>query len=131
MSAGLPWAAEARRDQQYLSYQKTVLTAFQDVENSLVSYRKEKERRTALQEQARQQKKAAEVAMTRYTQGLTNFLSVLDAQRSLYTAEDSLAQSRAALDLGLISLYKALGGGWERNDPVAHVTGKAAKGSTE
>jgi len=111
--------AEARQEQQYLSYQKTVLTAFQDVENALVSYRKQKERYAALQEQARQQKIAAEVAMTRYTQGLTNFLSVLDAQRSLYTAEDSLVQSRGALDIDLTSLYKSLGGGWERNDPVA------------
>jgi outer membrane protein TolC len=54
----------------------------------------------------------------RYTQGLTNFLDVLDAQRSLSTAEDSLVQSTAALDIDLVSLYKALGGGWERNDLV-------------
>jgi len=57
--------------------------------------------------------------MTRYTKGLTNFLDVLDAQRSLYTAEDSLVQNKAAVDIDLITLYKALGGGWERNDPVS------------
>jgi NodT family efflux transporter outer membrane factor (OMF) lipoprotein len=112
-------AAEARRDQQYITYQKTVLTAFQDVENALVSHNKEIERSAALDESVRQSRKAADVAMTRYTQGLTNFLDVLDAQRSLYSAEDSLVQSRAALDIDFITLYKALGGGWEANDPVA------------
>jgi outer membrane protein, multidrug efflux system len=111
--------AEARQEQQYLTYKKTVLGAFQDVENALVSYRKEKERYTALQEQVQHETKAADLAMTRYTKGLTNFLNVLDAQRSLYTAEDSLVQSRAALDIDMVSLFKSLGGGWERNDPVA------------
>jgi multidrug efflux system outer membrane protein len=110
---------EAKRDQQYLTYQKTVLTAFQDVEDALVSYNKEKERYAALEEQVKQYQKAADVSLTRYTQGLSNFLDVLDTQRSLYTAQDSLVQSRAALDIDLIALYKALGGGWERNDPAA------------
>ena len=110
---------EARRDQQYLNYQKTVLTAFQDVENALVAYSKEKERQTALEEEVKQYEKAANVSMTRYTRGLTNFLDVLDTQRSLYAAQDALVQSRAALDIDLIALYKGLGGGWERNDPVA------------
>lgn len=112
-------AAEARRDQQYITYQKTALTAFQEVENALVSYNKENERLAALDESVRQYRKAADVAMTRYTQGLANFLDVLDAQRSLHGAEDLLVQSRAALDIDLIALYKALGGGWEANDPVA------------
>ncbi|MHC9061477.1 efflux transporter outer membrane subunit [Nitrospira sp. CMX1] len=111
---------EARRDQQYLTYQKTVLTAFQDVENALSAYGKEKEAYSALEEEVRQYDKAASIAMTRYTQGLSNFLDVLDAQRSLYTAQDALVQSRAALAIDLIALYKALGRGWEHNDLVAH-----------
>jgi outer membrane protein, multidrug efflux system len=110
---------EAKRDQQYLTYQKTVLTAFQDVENALISYSKDKERRASLEEQVNQYRRAVDVALTRYTKGLTNFLDVLDAQRSLYAAEDSLVQSRAAIDIDLVTLYKALGGGWERNDPVS------------
>lgn len=110
---------EARRDQQYLTYQKTVLTAFQDVENALTAYGKEKEVYSALEEEVRQHEKAAHIAMTRYTTGLSNFLDVLDAQRSLYTAQDALVQSRAALSIDLIALYKALGGGWEHTALIA------------
>ncbi|WP_321477875.1 efflux transporter outer membrane subunit [uncultured Paludibaculum sp.] len=110
---------EARRDQQYLTYQKTVLTAFQDVENALASHRADQQRLAALEQQVSHLQKAAAVAMNRYTHGLTNFLDVLDAQRSLNTAEDSAVQSRAAVNIDLVSVYKALGGGWEQNDPVA------------
>ncbi len=116
-------AYEAKRDQQSLTYQKTVLTAFQDVENALASYRADKQRLASLKEQVKQLQKAADLAMDRYTHGLTNFLDVLDAQRSLNSAEDSVVQSRAAVNIDLVSLYKALGGGWERNDPAAE-TGK-------
>jgi NodT family efflux transporter outer membrane factor (OMF) lipoprotein len=112
-------ASEAQRDQQYLTYQKTVLTAFQDVENALASYRANMQRLASLNQQVNQLQKAANLAMDRYTQRLTNFLDVLDAQRSLNSAQDSVVQNRAAVNIDLVSLYKALGGGWERNDPVA------------
>jgi NodT family efflux transporter outer membrane factor (OMF) lipoprotein len=108
---------EAKRDQQFLTYQKTVLTAFQDVENALVAYSKEQERQTALAAEVEHYKKAADLAMMKYTHGLTNFLDVLDAQRSLSTAQDALVQSKATVDINLIALYKALGGGWEQPDP--------------
>jgi NodT family efflux transporter outer membrane factor (OMF) lipoprotein len=108
-------ASEAKRDQQYLTYKKTVLAAFQDVENALVSYNKDKEREGALENEVTQYRKAADVAMTRYISGLSNFLDVLDAQRSLFTAEDSLVQTRSAVDIDIASLYKALGGGWQAN----------------
>jgi NodT family efflux transporter outer membrane factor (OMF) lipoprotein len=109
----------AKRDQQFLTYQKTVLTAFQDVENALVAYSKEQERQTALAAEVEHCQKAADLAMLKYTRGLTNFLDVLDAQRSLATAQDALVQSKATVNINLISLYKALGGGWEQHDPVA------------
>jgi NodT family efflux transporter outer membrane factor (OMF) lipoprotein len=110
---------EAKRDQQFLTYQKTVLTAFQDVENALVAYSKEQERQIALATEVEHYQKAADLAMLKYTRGLTNFLDVLDAQRSLATAQDALVQSKATVDINLIALYKALGGGWERHNPVA------------
>ena len=124
-------ASEAKRDQQYLAYQKSVLTAFQDVENALVSFKKNKERTAALEEQVAQYRKAADTAMTRYTKGLTTFLDVLDTQRALYNAEDSLVQSKSAVNIDLISLYKALGGGWERNDPVANAPGGPTRDNAE
>jgi len=109
---------QAKRDEQFLTYQKTVLTAFQDVEDALVTYRSEQTRQKVLETEVEQYRSAASLALTKYTRGLTNFLDVLEAQRSLYAAEDALVQSRATLETNLISLYKALGGGWEKNDPV-------------
>jgi outer membrane protein TolC len=50
-----------------------------------------------------------------YTEGLVPFLNVLDAQRTLYSSENDLAQSEANLASNLVALYKALGGGWETN----------------
>ena len=123
--ANIP-ACEAQRDQQYLTYQKMVLTAFQDVENALASYRADRQV-ASLERQVNQLQKAADLAMDRYTHGLTNSLDVLDPQRSLNSAQDSVVQSRAAVNIGLVSLYKALGGGWERNDPVA----ENGKGQTD
>ncbi|MBU1405940.1 MAG: TolC family protein, partial [Proteobacteria bacterium] len=56
---------------------------------------------------------AVELATALYTAGQNDFLAVLDAQRSLYTAEDSLAQSSRTMSTNLVALFKALGGGWQ------------------
>jgi NodT family efflux transporter outer membrane factor (OMF) lipoprotein len=105
-------AAESREQQSMAQYEKTVMTALADVEDALASYTKEKERHPALERALEQNRKALELASIRYTNGLANFLEVLDAQRSLYSAEDALAQSRANTGANLVALYKALGGGW-------------------
>jgi NodT family efflux transporter outer membrane factor (OMF) lipoprotein len=110
---------KARRDQKVLTYQKTVLTAFQEVEDALTAYDNEKKREKTLEIEVEQYQQASKLALAKYTRGLTNFLDVLDAQRSLFSAQDSLALSRATVQTNLIALYKALGGGWEKNDPVA------------
>jgi NodT family efflux transporter outer membrane factor (OMF) lipoprotein len=110
---------QAKRDQNVLTYQKTVLTAFQEVEDALMAYDKEKQRQKILAAEVEQYRRASTLALAKYTRGLTNFLDVLEAQRSLFTAEDSLAQSRTTVQTNLVSLYKALGGGWEKNDPVS------------
>jgi outer membrane protein TolC len=56
------------------------------------------------------------MANSLYLSGLEDFLTVLDAQRSLYTSQDQLVQSERAVVVNLIALYKALGGGWEAGD---------------
>jgi multidrug efflux system outer membrane protein len=104
---------KALTEQAGLTYQKTVLTALQDVENALISYSKEQQRRKALQDTVVANRKAVNLATQLYTQGQTDFLSVLDSQRSLYNSEDSLVQSTRNLSTDLVSLYKALGGGWD------------------
>ncbi len=106
-------AADARTDQALRQYEKSFLVAMQDVEGSLVSYVKEKERRAILASAVQDNQRAVELARARYTSGVENLLSVLDAQRSLYAAEDALAQSDRTTSASVIALYKSLGGGWE------------------
>ena len=109
---------EAIRDQAFITYQKTVLAAFQDVENVLIAYAKEWEHRKALQEAVVANRKAVTLAMQLYTQGESDFLNVLIAQRSLYVSEEAYVQSTRNTATDLIALYKALGGGWEL-DPAS------------
>jgi multidrug efflux system outer membrane protein len=118
VSAGIE-VQKALTEQAGLTYQKAVLTALQDVENALVSYSKEQMRHKALQDTVAANRKAVDLATQLYSQGQTDFLSVLDSQRSLYTSEDSLVQSTRNLSTDLVSLYKALGGGWKEEEPNA------------
>jgi len=121
---------EALKDQAYLSYQKTVLAAFQDVENALVALDQEQIRRQALTEAVAAGQKAVDLSITLYSVGQTDFLSVLTAQRSLYVNQDALAQSERNVATDLIALYKALGGGWE-SLPAEAATGAAGAAAGE
>ncbi len=105
-------AAESRERQSAIHYEQTVLTALRDVEDALAAYTKEKERQGALAQAVDANRKALELANIRYDKGLSNFLDVLDAQRSLYSSQDALTQNRANVSENLVALYKALGGGW-------------------
>ena len=108
---------DALAEQALLAYQKTVLTALQEVETSLVAYAKEQERRQALADAVASNRQAVDLAMKLYVAGKTDFLNVTTAQRNLFVNEDLLVQSIRAVDTNLIALYKALGGGWE-NTPA-------------
>jgi len=101
------------QEETVLAYEKTVLTAFQEVENALISYAKEQERRAALVDAVTANRRAVELSTKLYTEGLTDFLNVLIAQRLLFDSEDALVQSTRNLSTDLVALYKALGGGWE------------------
>ena len=104
---------DALTAQALATWEKTVLTAMQDVENALVAYAQEQEHRKLLQEAVTANRKAVETATTLYTQGLTEFLNVLVAQQALFNSESALVQSTQNLSTDLVALYKALGGGWE------------------
>ena len=95
-----------------MSYEQAILTALQEVENALVALARNRERVEALAIAAESARNAAELARQRYSTGLIDFQSVLDTERSVLSAEDSFASSRADGVLALIRLYKALGGGW-------------------
>jgi NodT family efflux transporter outer membrane factor (OMF) lipoprotein len=104
---------EALRDQAFITYQKTVLAAFQDVENALIAFTKEQQHRKALIDAVTANRKAVDLSLQLYTEGQTNFLNVVTAQLSLYAAENALVQSNCNIATDLIALYKALGGGGE------------------
>jgi NodT family efflux transporter outer membrane factor (OMF) lipoprotein len=101
---------EALHDQAFITYQKTVLAAFQDVENALIAFAKEQQHRKALNDAVIANRKAVDLSLQLYTEGQIDFLNVLNAQRSLYAAEDALVQSERNIATDLIALYKALGG---------------------
>lgn len=103
----------AQQEQALRRYEKTVLTALQEVETSLVNYFKEQARHRSLAEAVAANRRAVDMANELYARGLQDFLNVLDSQRSLFTSENDLAQSDATMASNLVSLYKALGGGWE------------------
>ena len=90
----------------------TILTSLEETENALTNYANEQQRRDRLQAAVESNKLAVELAQVQYRAGLTDFLSVLDAQRELYSTEEQLAQSQTAIVRNLVALYKALGGGW-------------------
>ena len=103
----------ARQEQALGIYQKTVLTTLEEVENALVAYAKEQARNVSLRRAVETSQHSRRLANQQYAVGLTTFINVLDAERSLYQAQDDLVQSDQAVTQNLIALYKALGGGWE------------------
>jgi len=107
---------EARQEQALDQYEKAMLLAVEEVENALSAQVRERRRQSDLQASVAANHRALELATERYTGGLENFLSVLDAQRSLYAAEDLLVRSESLAAVDLIALYKALGGGWAETD---------------
>jgi outer membrane protein TolC len=75
----------------------------------------------------RANQRATDLARRLYAQGLTDFLDVLVAEQALFTSQDALAQSRRDVALGLVSLYKALGGGWETDAAATPPTAFVAR----
>lgn len=104
---------EASTAQALLRYEATVLRAVQEVEDSMVSYQNERERRRHLGESVDATQRSLDLVLTQYKAGLTNFQNVLDTQRSLFDRQDLLAESQGLMVQDLISLYRAVGGGWD------------------
>lgn len=106
-------ASTARQEQALAFYEHTVLAAEQEVHDAIAAFTTERERRTSLREAVAANSEAVVLSRQRYAQGLADFLEVLDAERRLYASQEALTQNERALTTALISLYKALGGGWE------------------
>ncbi|UXN72306.1 efflux transporter outer membrane subunit [Devosia sp. A8/3-2] len=103
---------ESDAEQAYLAYRETVLEAVEEIENALVGFSKQQARRSELAESYTSYTEATDIADDLYRAGDTTLLDLLTAQRSLYTARDSLAQSSVAVATQYIILCKATGGGW-------------------
>ncbi|CAN7560727.1 efflux transporter outer membrane subunit [Bosea sp. LjRoot9] len=114
--------AQAQRDQYDSAFKLSVLTAMQDVENALVSLAQERLRAGKLSSAAASYRDASRLSRTLYQSGSSSFLDVLDAERSLYSAEDTLLQSRVAVSTDFIALNKALGGSWTKPVDVSSPT---------
>jgi len=110
---------DARQREALISYRSSVLNALEEVQNALVNYAQEQERRDRLNEAAQQSQLAVDLATEQYKAGLTDFLAVLDAQRELYADEDQAVQSQTSVATNVIALYRALGGGWNVGPVVA------------
>jgi outer membrane protein, multidrug efflux system len=115
------------QQQAAIFYEQSVLTALRDVESSLVAYAREQQRRISLREAVDLNRVRVKLAQELYVGGETDSLNVLDAQRSLFAAEDALVQSDTTVATNLVSLYKALGGGWEAVAPEPAPTTQAAR----
>ena len=105
-------AKEEERQQAYLAYQQSVLRALQDAEDSLVRFSAEQRRLTALLDAQTSATSSLDIARSQYRSGTVPFINVLNAEVTLLDVQNQLTQSRAALTQALVSVYKALGGGW-------------------
>ncbi|MFH1136533.1 MAG: efflux transporter outer membrane subunit [Pseudomonadota bacterium] len=106
----------AKQEQCLAAYEAAVLTALEEVENALVAFDQEQKRREKIRRAADLASQAEGLARQQYLAGLKDFSDVLETQRQLLTYRDQLAQSDAAVAGDLVTLYKALGGGWARSD---------------
>jgi len=104
---------DAQVEEARVNYEKKVLTAFEEVENAIKSYKEEKQRNASLNASVSAAKKVNKITLARYTSGLIDFQEVQDAERVIFFQEDELAISNGNLVQFIIQLYRAMGGGWE------------------
>ena len=103
----------ALQQQALIRYEAAILTALEDVENALIAYGKEQNRRQSLTEATEAALRVVELTQKQYSYGLIEFSNVLIAQQSLLSLKDQLAVSKCGVTSNLIALYKSLGGGWK------------------
>lgn len=105
--------ARAHAEEAQARYRSTVLGAIGEAEGAITSYDRARSRLASLAEAVRASTHALELAQLRYEAGATDFLQVLDAQRTLLSAENALATGRTAAVTALVAVYKAVGGSWQ------------------
>lgn len=122
--AGQVKQAEAFQQQALLTYQQAIQSAFRDVENALIASSKSREQMASQGRQVEALRTYARFARLRYDNGYTDYIEVLDAERSLFDAELNYTRTRALVFTSMIDLYKATGGGWVSKVDELTVSGK-------
>jgi multidrug efflux system outer membrane protein len=89
------------------------LRALEETETAFVGYAQNRVRLAAVVDEAAQSRRAADLARVQCREGALDFLRLLDAQRSVLQAEDAVATAETDLNTSVVTIYKALGGGWE------------------
>ena len=107
-------AAESQHQQALISYRQTIQRAFGDVSDALIGYEKLHQVRIRQEDTVRDLQESVRLSDMRYKGGTTTYLEVLDGQRSLFSAELTLAEARGTEYQSLVQLYRALGGGWQQ-----------------
>lgn len=105
---------DARFLQLHERYRDTVFQAAREVDDAAIAYANDKDEITWLIETGKAATRSLEIANTQYREGMADFQRVLDSQRALFNQQERLVNSRGAMMRDLITLYKALGGGWEK-----------------
>lgn len=107
-----------------INYQIAVLSAWHEIDDDLTQYASQQLRRVRLEAVVNDDQRALRLAQTQYVAGTSLYLQVLDAQRSLFAAQQQLTDNITEISTTLVSLYKAkaLGGGWESSYPEATST---------
>ncbi len=123
-------AQDAITRQALLAYEHAVLNALREVENILKAYVEDKIRLAALERSVEAARKSVKLATDLYTQGLSDFQPVLDAQRSQFTIENQLAVASGETAANFVRLYSALGGGWNPENPSPKAPGAERKAAT-
>ncbi|MGA8223191.1 MAG: efflux transporter outer membrane subunit [Candidatus Acidiferrales bacterium] len=106
--------AKSEYRQALIAYQQAIQQAFGDVSDALIGYQKFHQVRLRQQDSVADLAESVRLSLLRYKGGTTTYLEVLDGQRSLFTAELTLAQARGTEYQSLVQLYKSLGGGWQQ-----------------
>jgi multidrug efflux system outer membrane protein len=116
-------AAEAQQQELLIRYEQTILQAFRELEDALIAHRKARESLAEQREAVRASREGLSIAEYRYKSGLTSYLNVLDAQRTLLTQEVTESRTLLTQLVSVVQIYRALGGGW-------HTDGSKADPST-
>jgi len=120
---------DALTEQALLSYEQTVLNALSEVENALFAYGEHRVRLSALERMVASSRRAFDLALQLYREGLSDFQGVLDAQRTLFDFDNQLAEGRGDSAVEFVLIYKALGGGWNPDGGAAVENRESAEGT--